>query len=302
MTELQQLDARIDDLCRRARAGLLGARPYAALDFDGTCILGDVGEMLHYFLVEQLRYAFDGGFWDAVDGADVPAAARERYGQASRSELLEDRQWQTDVIAVYARRFGRLGQRETYGWAASMHAGMTPDEVAAAARELLALEKGRPCSADRRVTSDGLPVTLHRGIRSRPVVQDWVRRLEAAGVPTWVVSATNVWAVSQAAELELGVPADRVIGNRCEVEDGRVSLRRCEPVVMREGKVQALQARRDERPVWVMGDTWSDAALLGYASELAVLLDRGDESLRRHATESGWQVVAHGLLDAPENT
>lgn len=300
MTEIEHLDARIDDLCRRARAGLLGARPYAALDFDGTCIRGDVGEMLHYFLVEQLRYAFDGGFWDAVDGADVPAAARERYGQVGRAGLLQDWQWQTDVIAVYARRFARLGQRETYGWAASMHAGMTSDEVGAAARELLLLEKGRACAADRRVTSDGLPVTLHRGIRSRPLVQDWVRRLESAGVPTWVVSATNVWAVSQAAEQELGVPAERVIGNRCELEGGRVTLRRCEPVVMREGKVQALQERLAERPVWSMGDTWSDAALLGYASELAVLLDRGDESLRVHARASGWQVVGHGLLDAAE--
>jgi phosphoserine phosphatase len=301
MTDLQHLDARIDDLCRKAREGVLGPRPYAALDFDGTCIRGDVGEMLHYFLVEHLRYAFDGGFWDAVAEEDVPPSARQRFHEASRAELLHDRQWQTDVIAVYARRFLRLGQRNTYGWAASMHAGLTPDDVAAAARDLLALEKGRPCASDKRMTSDGLPVTLHRGIRSRPLVQDWVRRLDAAGVPTWVVSATNMWAVSQAADLELGVPADRVIGNRCELRAGRVSLQVCEPVVMREGKVQALQARRDDRPVWVMGDTWSDAALLGYASELAVLLDRGDESLRQHATESGWQIVPHRALDANEN-
>jgi phosphoserine phosphatase len=300
MTDLQQLDARIDDLCRKARAGLLGARPYAALDFDGTCIRGDVGEMLHYFLVEQLRYAFEGGFWDAVAVEDVPPAVQERFRQASRTELLQDQQWQTDVIAVYARRFLRLGQRNTYGWAASMHAGMTTDEVARAARDLLTLEKGRACASERRMTSDGLPVTLHRGIRSRPIVQDWVRRLDAAGVPTWVVSATNVWAVSQAAELELGVPAERVIGNRCELDGERVSLRQCEPVVMREGKVQALQQRRDDRPVWVMGDTWSDAALLGYATELAVLLDRGDESLREHAASSGWQIVSHRSLDASE--
>ncbi len=140
-----------------------------------------------------------------------------------------------------------------------MHADMHPQEVAEAARFNVEHHKGLPVTRLLRgSTPDGLQLSRSQGIRSRPAVQRWVSQMDAAGIEVWVVSATNVWAVTWAAQHELGIPAARVICNACEVEGGRISARPVLPVIYKEGKLQAFRAAVGADPVFAIGDTSSD--------------------------------------------
>ncbi len=296
----QQWAAAIDELCSRARRGELGGRPTAALDFDNSCIAGDVGETLHYHLCDTHGYDLDGEFWGAVDVAD----GRERLEsawRAYRSGAPLPQGYESDLIAVYARRYLREGRRAVYGWAATMHAGMAPAQVAEAAVANLEIQKGRPMGRVPLVpTPDGLLLTRSQGIRSRPVVQRWVQQMDAAGIEVWVVSATNVWAVSEVARRELAIPTARVIGNSCEVERGRITHRALAPTIYKEGKLAAFREATGQTPVMSLGDTVSDRDLLRSASALAILVDRGDLGLAAEAGERGWLVVDPATLDAAD--
>jgi phosphoserine phosphatase len=295
---IADIDERVDDLCARARAGSLGPRPAAALDFDNSCIRGDVGETLHHHLCDELGYALDGQFWDVLDPEDGRDRLRAVWTAFKGGEGDLPDSFRDDLSAVYARRFLRLGRRSVYGWAASMHAGMRPEEVAEAARANVLRHKSLPVTRLLRgTTPDGLELSRSQGMRSRPAVQRWVNEMDAAGIGVWVVSATNIWAVTWAAEHELGVPSSRVIGNACEVQDGRITARPVHPVIYKEGKLQAFRAATGVDPVFAIGDTSSDEALLRHSQGLSLLVDRGDTALLERGRAAGWLVTNPRHLD-----
>lgn len=284
---------------RLAAWGRSDARPVAVLDFDNTCIRGDLGESLHRHLCERLAYALDDEqFWATLDPADGRDRLRDAWGQRDTAGWDRER-FVVDLMATYARRLIRTGPAGAYGWATTLHAGLAPGALEWFAGDVFALEQGR-ASAHRSATApDGVHVRIADGLAIRPAIVDLVRALDAIGAEVWIVSATCEWGVRAAAP-SVGVPVDRVIGNRCRVVDGRITAEREGPTTWRGGKVDAIRQRIARRPVLAIGDAWTDAEMLEHASEVAILIDRGDVSLRDHATRLDWFVVPAEHLDGDD--
>jgi len=280
----------------RALAVAARERPSAplCLDFDNTCIDGDVGESLHIALCEARAYALEGPFWDQIDPRDGRDAllelymrSRERPDDRTLARLLSN-----ELIAVFLRRLRRVGVERCYAWAATLHAGMRPSEVAHAALEMFERERLRPRAIEVRHAADGLQLRLNRGITPRAELIALFEAARGAGLPAWVVTATNIWAARAVAPQVLGIDPRYVIGNACVVRDDVITKEREGPTTYGQGKLDAIAAYAGEVPAIAAGDSWNDVPMLEAATHLAILIDRGDRQLRAHALQHGWMVVA----------
>lgn len=274
------------------------ARPVVALDFDNTCILGDVGETVHYALCDQFGYALDDdAFWSVIDPEDGRERLKETWAGLRARGLREaagdpeGEAFATDLIATYVRRMRRLGKESAYRWAPRMHVGMSRTWLHRFSLAHFHNEGARPLAMEQRTAPDGTTLQMQRGLRVRTAFREVVSIFSAHGFDVWVVSATNAWTV-QAVAPHLGVSASRIIGNACRVKGDRITDEREGPTTWRAGKVEAIDHHIGRRPVLAIGDTWTDLEMLRSASELAVLVDRGDAELAAIADEAGWPRVA----------
>ena len=120
-----------------------------------------------------------------------------------------------------------------------------------------------------------------------PEIADLTRVLQQHGWQVWVVSGSPAAVIRPLAE-RIGIPPDRVIGMEAELDaEGRYVDAIREPGPWRQGKVRLLHERAGTTPSLAIGDSEGDQALLD-AAEVAVLIDRGDPVLRRHAARQGW--------------
>ena len=284
-----------------------GRPPLAAFDFDNTCVAGDIGEAVHYRLSETMSYALDDErFWQLIapeDGREPLRALwdRELGLLAPEARVLHPGAvaWSSDLIATYARRYRRLGAAEAYHWAARLHVGLCPMWLREFSVDTFALERARPLGTEDRATLGSDRVTLPRGIRVRPAMVALARAMQDAGWEVWVISATNQWTIEAVAPL-LGFAPERVVGNRCRVDQARITDEREGPITWRQGKVDAIALHTGRPPVAAFGDTWTDVEMLHAATELALLVDRGDAQLRSLAEERRWQVVPAEALAIEE--
>jgi HAD superfamily hydrolase (TIGR01490 family) len=115
--------------------------------------------------------------------------------------------------------------------------------------------------------------------------------LEAAGHPVWVVSASPLWIVAVGAAA-LGIPVERVIAVRANVEEGRLSAAVEQPVPFGPGKVAQLKSR-GLKPALAVGNGEGDLPMLEYADAALVVAPHGDpgNGLVRAAQARGWAVV-----------
>lgn len=271
------------------------------LDFDNTCIEGDTGELLHLYLSEQLAWNLE----------QIAAQIAPEDGQAELVSLIAEytqgapvREALVDALmATFPRRLRREGALRTYAWATALHAGQEVQDLQRHARAMLMMESRRERTAETFGGRHGESLSIMRGLRSRIALGALVDAAQAQGITPWVISATNEWTVQVAAE-DLGVPATHVLGNRSVVRENRITSERDTPVTWRHGKVQAYEryVSRSEPPVLAVGDSWTDFELLEFAED-AILIDRGDASLREEARARGWAVVpAEALASVPWGT
>lgn len=118
-----------------------------------------------------------------------------------------------------------------------------------------------------------------------------VTLFSSRGYDVWVVSASPLWTV-RAGALALGIPADRVIGVCCPVEQGTLRLPVTTPVPCFEGKVHQLEAR-GVRPVLAVGNGELDLPMLAYAERALVIAPHGDRgnALVHEASRRRWPVL-----------
>ncbi len=96
-----------------------------------------------------------------------------------------------------------------------------------------------------------------------PSLRRVVDALHARGVEIWAVSSTNHWVVEHGVR-EFGIPAERVLAARVEVQDGFATDRLID-VPTDQGKVDALARSGVLRPDAVFGNSVHDAAMLAIA-------------------------------------
>jgi phosphoserine phosphatase len=271
---------RIEDALERAPAGSV-----AAFDFDNTMITGDVGETLHYRLCAEGLYAFTDAFWAQIHPDDGRDRIRARYDPRRPEDEAV-----LDLQAVFIRRLQREGLASAYRWAVTLHVDLPVNDLMRIASNHFEREQALPREVQVRRAPGGEVLRMQRGIERREPMEALAGAVRDAGLVDWVISATNEWAIRAIAP-QLGFTAERCIGNACIEEGGVVTAARREPVTWRAGKVEALDTIVGQRAWLSVGDSWTDAELLESAMGLAVLIDRGDVSLRDHAVARGWLVV-----------
>jgi phosphoserine phosphatase len=117
--------------------------------------------------------------------------------------------------------------------------------------------------------------------------------LEAAGVETWIVSASSRLVVAAAAPF-MGLPPARVLGMDVDAENGILTDRLRIPLTCGPGKVEAIRQTVGIRPVAAFGDSFGDLEMLEDACAAFVVGQRGrpNERFLALARERGWCVNA----------
>jgi phosphoserine phosphatase len=278
----------------RARPG--GGAPVATVDWDNTMVLNDVGEATFLYLVETLGFAAGEAFWGLVP-EQGRAALREHHRRArgmspgARPSSPAYRAWCKGMVAAYRERCDREGESVCFPWLAQALAGMSVEEVRAAARAALERETARPVGVEwlRDGDKDPRPVRVDRGIRYLAPMVELVATLAAQGLEVWVVSASAQWVVEEAAA-RVGIPADRVLGVKTQVDArGRLTTR-VTRATWRQGKADAIMREIGRPPFFAAGDSNTDLEMLLLGTGPRLVMDRGKRPLLDVAREKGWFV------------
>ena len=276
-----------------------GTPPLAVLDWDNTCIYNDIGEASFFDLIERLEYRFElDAFWETIPLELGREELRELWRSIPSAPLPSLRE--DSAYGDFRARFGHLydsvletkGTREAYAWAPRLLVGYTPEAMIARTDALIDRQLATPIGRTEWTSSDGVRIRLHEGIRLFAPIVALIRELEASGFEVWVVSASPRVQVIPFAR-RVGVPSDRILAMTNAVRDGTLTSEVLPPITFREGKVEAIERGAGRMPLLAIGDTYTDFEMLDAAHReggVAILLDRGDETVRRHAERSGWFV------------
>lgn len=236
-------------------------RPFVVTDFDNTCIVNDIGEAAFAYVCEHALLR---------DPSLLPltTSSPPDYHEA--------------VFHCYHDRLLAGDIRAAYALCTQVYAGFTSGELSALAKIVLAAEG--EVIGTRHLYGREIP----KGIRLRDRVRDQLQIAQRNEWDIWIVSASPEPLVRAAAAF-FNLPA-RVLGMRLEEHDGVFTKTVREPMCMYEGKVARVQqeVHPTERPMFAIGDSLNDAALLDYANE-AFVVDRHN-GLSAMTRERGWHL------------
>ncbi len=285
--------AALEDLIRRVGRGgpqyQPDAPPFAVFDWDQTVIRHDIGDALFLHQIEALGFALDHDeFWTVLDPSDTAlreqAALLRELADDARADHPTFHALREAVLGGFLRS-GLLDPQEGYPWQTRLLTGLSEAQIADLTRRAMERELAAPLGR-REFQAGGQTLHFHTGLRPYREILDLMRQLEAHGIAAWIVSATNVWAVRVMAEA-LGVAADRVIGMRTRISEGRLTAELDGEAVATWGKVKAIQRyiHPTRRPVLVAGDNITDLPMLEYSADTRLVIDRGVAALRQTAEE-----------------
>lgn len=247
----------------------------AALDFDDTCIAGDLGDAI---------------FHHAAEAGSLAADALPGWVSSAPPGAL-------DWLAAAEHALAAGGPPRAYGFVLEAFAGWPLEAFRAHCRATLAAEL-EAAVGGRQLGGPSGP-RVRSGIRFRTRVGALVGRLHDLGWQVWVVSGSAEWAVEVAVE-RFGVAPGRVRGQRVVVRDGVLTGEGGGPAVFGPGKVAVLEPLLEHPPDLALGDSPNDRELLGWA-RAAVVMDAGDaNSLGRETPARGWAVEPTGAVWRPE--
>ncbi len=273
-------------------------RKVAVFDCDNTLIFHDCGEATLRFQVDHLRFkltpadlaglltvdtvtALASGEALADVRADIVAAygrlwPRILAGEAEQARGSEDHQdFRAKLMWFYdaSDATPQLGPEYAYPLVARLLAGFTAAEVAALARDAMAMALAEaPGKGEWTSATPGVIGVrkggFYTGLRAQPEMIDLVTALGRAGVEAFVASASPE-AVVEAALAELGYPFDaaHVFGIRTVGDaEGRLATRVVPgseyPFTYRPGKVELIRKFIQAEPLLVAGDTFTDYEML----------------------------------------
>jgi phosphoserine phosphatase len=130
-----------------------------------------------------------------------------------------------------------------------------------------------------------------------PEMAALVAAVERLGVEVWVLSASNRWVVEEAMSL-VGLPRTRAIAMSVKVVRGLLTDQLDEPLLNREGKVEAIDRFIGRRPLFAAGNTLNDLPMLHAATAGAIMVNPSSlpseelgTSPRAYAWQKGWEVL-----------
>ncbi len=245
--------------------------PIAAFDCDGTVISGDIGEAMLYHQIER--------FWFKVSPADVWPDHPGRTDLDRRFRLLaglpDDERRQHPECARFADTildwyFGQINDGMVIKSCADivrLFAGFQETEVRQFAR--LTFETERAAPRGRRLLGKR---HVPGGVRFLMEAVDLLHEAKGRGMEVWAISGSSRWSVEPVFEA-LGISSDRVIGIEMETAAGTVTPAEILPIPIREGKVDAMKARKMPMPVLVASDSRNDIPLFRASTDLKVRLN-----------------------------
>jgi phosphoserine phosphatase len=119
-----------------------------------------------------------------------------------------------------------------------------------------------------------------------PEMQELVRRLHTQGCEIWAVSSSNEWVI-RAGMREFGIPPERILAAKVEVEDG-IATDRLVQVPSGPGKPKALREVAGKKIDAAFGNSRWDADMLADAEHRFAVNPNAD--LEAAARERGWAV------------
>jgi len=153
-----------------------------------------------------------------------------------------------------------------YGWAVQVMQGLPEDRLRGWARQF---------SYSWPAWRDGMRAV--------------VKFLDDSGVEVWIVSASGLLVVHEAAPY-MGISQEMTLGMEVEVADGLLTDRLKTPMTANAGKVAKIQEAIGVRPIAAFGDSRGDLEMLDYATQAFVVGQRSrtNESFMALARERGW--------------
>lgn len=121
-----------------------------------------------------------------------------------------------------------------------------------------------------------------------PVVANWARRLQDAGIEVWLVSGSHRWLIRAGARA-CGLNEDRVLPVCPAIRDGFLTGIIPEPVTYGLGKADAIRQRLGRKPQFAAGNTFADRYMMELA-EVAVAVEP-DQELEQLARTRDWPIV-----------
>ena len=278
-------------------------RRVAVFDFDNTLIFNDVGELYSYYLIDEMLYRYDlDAFWELIDEADGRDEIRELALRAlsmdseARAASPVFAKYRAEMTALYSRKLERDGKRSCYAWAVTLHVGLSELEMSSMSEQAIRRELSREIRKETVHTARGEAISYTQGIRMLEPMRQLIERLHAEEVEVWICSASNYWTVAQFAP-RFGVNPERVIGNRVQTAERRLSADLIAPALFMEGKEQAIIRDIGMPPTFAFGDSETDLHMLRAATGLAVVIDTGSAAdLVKEAHEKGWAVQSQAQL------
>lgn len=297
------------------RAFLSRARPaesVAVFDLDGTCLHGDAGEITFHAMARQ-------GLFDLVAVLENEAVwdPFRRYRQVlNPRRVVMDYLYGSVTVETFAKAIvgaylglvRHAGKGVAYRWPVYLLAGKSVAEIKKISREALARAADRPLGTELLAEGpdDPSPLELDAGLAPYRAMRWLIDRLGEVGVETWVVTASNRITAQVCAEMFLGIPEQRVLGIAPRVTDGcvRGELDPDVPVTFGRGKVEAIEKLIGKEPVFAAGDSVNQLPMLDQATELKLVIHKGDPELLnqvalRKKIGNGTWLVQPRFIDSP---
>jgi len=269
--------------------------PVAAIDFDNTCIRGDIGRAFYDWMVTERKILFNDEIFAALPG-DKREGIKKAWKKLKK--IPEDQQAGSVELQAFRKQMHQAywslcydtPPEKCYPWQVRFYAGYTPDEVRGMAEGVMEAQLKKPMGSEpiKAGPNDQAPAITSTGIRIHPEIKNLISLLEKRGFDVWIISAGPEWVVEGAAK-SFGVKPDRVIGMRAKLEEGKLTSQIEPPPTFRQGKVKAIEKFIGKKPLLAVGDSWTDAEMLEYAAH-ALLIDRGYADLKKKAVDSGWWI------------
>lgn len=275
-----------------------GKGSYAVFDFDQTTIVHDISQALWVYQIEHLRFASapDHNFLDGIPtpedempgarisfeemGEVLSAEYRSLRGSLDAGQSLDAVRASETYLDFRARMCSLMeamdqeyGNWVTYLWQPGLLAGFTETEARELIEDALAEQLGREkLAVEPWLSPDGeWGGDVMRGIWVSPEMKDLYQCLKAAGIDTYVCSASLEMIVEVLAcdpERGFGLPAEQVYGLRFTQGERIIpefDTQYKQP--NREGKVDNIKAYiapayGNAGPVLVAGDSNGDVPML----------------------------------------